>query len=104
MAVGVVGDICRAIGSKISPYCDLIMTNLLDDLSDPDVHRSVKPHILSVFGDIALAIGAEFKKYLEIVLQTLQQAAQARVDTVSKELHLKISQIYSQQCYGIPVG
>ncbi|XP_039268867.1 importin subunit beta-1-like [Styela clava] len=81
VAVGVVGDICRSIGAQVLQYCDQIMTHLLDDLSDPTVHRTVKPHILSVFGDIALAIGAEFKKYLEVVLQTLQQAAQARVDT-----------------------
>ena len=81
-AVGVVGDICRAIGRQILPYCDEIMTVLLTNLSDANVHRSVKPHILAVFGDICLAVGADFKKYLEIVMQMLQQAASAQVDKV----------------------
>jgi importin subunit beta-1 len=79
-AVGLIGDICRAIGIKVLPYCDELMTVLLENLSNNAVHRSVKPQILSVFGDIALAIGPEFKKYLEIVLQTLMQASQIDVN------------------------
>ncbi|XP_025831486.1 importin subunit beta-1 isoform X2 [Agrilus planipennis] len=79
-AVGLTGDIFRALKSKALPYCDEIMTLLLENLGDNTVHRSVKPQILSVFGDIALSIGAEFKKYLDIVLTTLAQASQAQVN------------------------
>jgi len=79
-AVGLTGDICRALKSKALPYCDEIMTLLLENLGNNTVHRSVKPQILSVFGDIALSIGTEFKKYLDVVLQTLVQASQAQVD------------------------
>jgi len=68
------------------------MTILLTNLSDASVHRSVKPHILSVFGDIALAVGGDFKKYLEIVLQTLQQAASAQVDKVHDWFSFVLSQ------------
>lgn len=79
-AVGLTGDICRALKGKIIPYCDEIMTLLLENLSDTTVHRSVKPQILSVFGDVALSIGLEFKKYLDIVMHTLAQASQAQID------------------------
>lgn len=79
-AVGLTGDICRVLKGKILPYCDEIMHLLLENLSIPTVHRSVKPQILSVFGDMALGIGPEFKKYLMIVLQMLSEASQLNVD------------------------
>lgn len=105
-AVGLVCDLSRSLSSNILPYCDEIMQLLLENLGvrstggggwrwaevlaplvllpqNENVHRSVKPQILSAFGDIALAIGGEFKKYLDIVLDTLQQASQAQVDKVS---------------------
>ena len=66
----------------VLPHCDEIMVILMENLSNNDVHRQVKPQILSVFGDIALAIGTEFKKYLDVVMQTLLQASQAQVDRV----------------------
>ncbi|XP_068980751.1 importin subunit beta-1 isoform X3 [Bombus flavifrons] len=79
-AVGLTGDICRALKNKMLPYCDEIMTLLLENLGNNSVNRSVKPQIFSVFGDVALSIGPEFKKYLDVVLQTLAQASQANVD------------------------
>ncbi|XP_060517733.1 importin subunit beta isoform X2 [Cylas formicarius] len=79
-AVGLTGDIFRALKLKALPYCDEIMTLLLENLGEPTVHRSVKPQILSVFGDIVLSIGSEFKKYLDVVLATLVQASAAQVD------------------------
>lgn len=80
-AVGLTGDICRVLRGKILPYCDDIMTLLLENLGLPTLHRSVKPQILSVFGDMALGIGPEFKKYLIVVLQMLSHASQLQVDT-----------------------
>lgn len=63
----------------------LILNMICVCLQNENVHRSVKPQILSAFGDIALAIGGEFKKYLDIVLDTLQQASQAQVDKVNRK-------------------
>ncbi|GFR15691.1 importin subunit beta-1 [Trichonephila clavata] len=79
-AVGLTGDVCRALAIKVLPYCDDIMTMLMENLSNSAVHRSVKPQILSVFGDIALAIGPHFRKYLDIVIQTLLQASQTQAE------------------------
>ncbi|XP_011306914.1 importin subunit beta-1 isoform X1 [Fopius arisanus] len=85
-AVGLTGDICRALKGKMLPYCDEIMMLLLENLGNESVHRSVKPQILSVFGDVALSIGPEFKKYLDVVLQTLAQASQANVDRTDYDM------------------
>lgn len=79
-AVGLTGDMCRGLKVKILPYCDDIMTLLLENLANPSLHRTVKPQILSVFGDMALSIGVEFKKYLEVSLQMLLHASQCQVD------------------------
>ena len=76
VTVGVVGDLCRALDDKIVRWCDPIVSQLLTDLQSQQLHRSVKPPILSCFGDIALAIGPVFEKYLAYVAPMLQSATQ----------------------------
>jgi len=77
--VGVLGDVCRAVEDGILPYCDEIMSLLIQNLGCEDVHRTIKPQILSAFGDIALVVGEKFDKYLEAVLRVLKQAMQLSV-------------------------
>lgn len=79
VTVGVLGDICRAIEDGIYPYCDAVMQTLLTNLQSAEVHRNIKPQILSAFGDIALAIGDRFEKYLQHVVTMLQSAMQLSV-------------------------
>jgi len=80
IAIGLIGDISRALGENVFPYCDNFMTHLLNDIQSGVLDSSVKPAILSCFGDIALAIGARFENYLTFVMQVLQQASGVRID------------------------
>ncbi|KAG0481164.1 hypothetical protein HPP92_012022 [Vanilla planifolia] len=95
ISVGVVGDICRALDDKVLPFCDGIMTNLLKDLSNPLLHRSVKPPIFSCFGDIALAIGGHFEKYISHVVPMLTGAAElcANLDVADEDMMEYVNQL-----------
>lgn len=86
IATGLVGDIARGVKIAIMPYCDEFMTILLHNLSNPEIHRDVKPQVLSVFGDISLALGQEFKKYLAPVLTVLKQIMDIQFDTSDFEM------------------
>lgn len=81
IAVGIVGDLCRALGPAIIPYCDNFMNALVQDLQSGVLHRDVKPPILSAFGDIALAIQANFEKYLSVVMGVLEQASAMKAES-----------------------
>lgn len=85
VAVGVVGDVCRALGHASEPYCAEYMTALVAALQEPRLHRNVKPQILSCFGDIASAIGPAFKPYLDVTLGVLQQASAAAMEHASED-------------------
>ncbi|CAM0872726.1 unnamed protein product [Alopecurus aequalis] len=110
VSVGVVADICRALDDKVLPYCDSIMGALLNDLSSPELHRSVKPPILSCIGDIALTIGEHFEKYVPYTVPMLQGAAQlcSRMDLqdddsteYQNELRRSIFEAYSGILQGV---
>lgn len=65
---------------------DLFMQILMENLADANVHRSVKPQILSVFGDVALAIGPSFSPYFDVVIATLNQASITIVDKADYDM------------------
>ncbi|KKA27570.1 hypothetical protein TD95_001451 [Thielaviopsis punctulata] len=75
IAIGLVSDITRSLGSQAQPFCDNFMNYLLNNLRSASLSNQFKPAILQCFGDIALAIEGAFEKYLSVVAQVLQQAA-----------------------------
>jgi importin subunit beta-1 len=85
-SVGVVVDICGAVGVHIQPFCDAIASVLVECLKDGSVHRDIKPVMLSSFGDMALAIGAGFEPYLQVASLLLMQASQAPIQLGDDDL------------------
>ena len=92
-AVGTTGDICRALERGMmaatgtgEPFCDSIVGVLLTNLQNQELHRQVKPHMLSCFGDIALAVGGDFERYLSQVLVMLASASQTTMPGDDDEL------------------
>ncbi|CAH8858038.1 unnamed protein product [Trichobilharzia szidati] len=79
-AVGLLGDMCRALNKHLLPHCDGLVTILMEILQDVNANKSLRPAVLSTFGDLSLALGSEFWKYLPVVLETLSQATQAEVN------------------------
>jgi len=80
VAVGVVGDLARALEDRLVPHCDEIMQLLLQNLQNSSIERSIKPMIISCLGDIALAVGAFFERYLPYAMMMLVQASQTKFD------------------------
>lgn len=85
-AVGVVGDLCRALGRDVISYCDDIVRALLELLQSPSLTRIVKPQVLAVFADIAMAIEVDFQRYAPLVLHMLQQAGEVPITTNEEEI------------------
>lgn len=77
VAVGVVGDLCRALEKNVTPFCDNMVHCVLESLSNTTLNRSVKPPLISCFGDIALSTEGDFVRYLDPVMGVLALAASA---------------------------
>jgi importin subunit beta-1 len=93
IAVGLVGDICRALNDKVVVYCEGFIQQIGALLQNNNVHRSIKPACLSCIGDIALAIGGKFEAYLHPVMAVISQLA-ASLDSIP-QVHLLIRPLRS---------
>ncbi|XP_017494617.1 PREDICTED: importin subunit beta-1-like, partial [Rhagoletis zephyria] len=94
VAIGVVADLCHAMGADMTPYSGELMATLMEVLSSTVVQRKIKTEVLSVFGDIALAIGTAFSAYLETVLQTLLQATNISYNRANYELVEYVNELW----------
>jgi importin subunit beta-1 len=80
VAVGVVGDLARALGPQLAPFAESLVSLLVTGLTAPALNRGVKPHIVSALGDICLALGpAPFLPYVPVVMGLLLQASTVKV-------------------------
>lgn len=82
VAVGIIGDVSRALGEQSAQYAEAFMTVLLENLQSEVLNRNVKISILSCFGDIALAIGPAFEPYLNTTVGVLGQAGAVQPNPV----------------------
>ncbi|KAF8513401.1 armadillo-type protein [Gautieria morchelliformis] len=93
IAVGIIGDISRALGETSAQYSDAFMNVLFENLQSEVLSRSVKIPILSCFGDIALAIGPSFEPYLETTMTVLQQAGSLQANPSDYEMIDYVNQL-----------
>lgn len=86
VAVGLVGDVCRALEGRIQPFCPEIMSALAEALKDSSLHRDVKPPVLATFGEVAMAIEAAFEPYIQFSLMLLLQASTTQAPPEDEDL------------------
>jgi importin subunit beta-1 len=97
-SVGVLGDVARNVeGGGLAPYSDEVMRCLVGNLGSNDVHRAVKPQILSAFGDLALVMGGAFDKYLGAVKPVLRAAMALSVQQARAAQQQAAAQAAQQQ-------
>lgn len=81
MAIGVVGDLSRALDTQISPFCDKLVREYLAPLLEKnEVDRKLKPLVMTALGDLALASKGQFEPYVAGTVKLLSQASFTRLE------------------------
>lgn len=93
VAVGIIGDISRALGEQSAEYAGVFMSALLENLQSDVLNRNVKIAVLSCFGDIALAIGAGFEPYVDTTMGVLRQAGALQPNPLDFDLVDYVTQL-----------
>ncbi|KAF7975253.1 hypothetical protein HWV62_10120 [Athelia sp. TMB] len=93
VAVGIIGDISRALGEQSAQYSNNFMNLLLENLQSEVLNRNVKISILTCFGDIALAIGPAFEPYLDTTMGVLRQAGAVQPNPLDFDLVDYVAQL-----------
>lgn len=86
-------DLGRAVGAGLEPYCVDLMTLMLQALQSPNLHRSVKPPVMSAFGDIAMGVNGKFEPFLDATMAMLFQASSTQVPDADEETVYYINQL-----------
>ncbi|KAJ9078578.1 karyopherin Kap95 [Entomophthora muscae] len=73
IATGLLGDICRVLGSNSVNLLDTVMSILGNNIQQPDLDHEVRAAIFSCFGDIASAVGPRYQPFLAPSMQMLFQ-------------------------------
>ncbi|KAH9922336.1 ARM repeat-containing protein [Epithele typhae] len=93
VAVGIIGDISRALGDQTAQYCQAFMSVLLENLQSDVLNRNVKIAILACFGDLAMAIGPQFEPYLNATMGVLRQAGSVQPNPLDIDLVEYVGQL-----------
>ncbi|GJE92935.1 ARM repeat-containing protein [Phanerochaete sordida] len=93
VAIGVIGDLSRALGEQSAQFANAFMGVLVENLQSDILNRNVKITILSCFGDIALAIGSAFEPFLGTTMTVLRQAGGITPNPLDIELVEYVQQL-----------
>lgn len=87
IAVGLVGDLARAIRSEITPFADTLIACLFEFFgANPNIDKSLVPLSIATFGDVALAVEGAFVKYLPSVMNLLTMATNSKYCSFGQSL------------------